>query len=272
MITTWRTLRLAIALALVALLAGSVGVGRVAARPIDEEHAKVSVVVVQAPPTAADILTYTIKATNRGDGWAHYAKITVPFDAAALKLLDVQFSGTPAWVAASEAGSFEIRTERLNSGGGATTATLRFARQPGAATNAALADRLSYAWRDNAGGGRGRSNLPADAPQPFYPLAHREVAGKHSFSSNLFLPGEPVVFWYQTPSGSTVATEVKRDLIIDAASTNADDQGSNYVLADADGAFDLRFSTGDLSPGEYMMVARGDISGLTAVGMCQLHK
>jgi hypothetical protein len=151
MITTWRTLRLAIALALVALLAGSVGVGRVAARPIDEEHAKVSVVVVQASPTAADILTYTIKATNRGDGWAHYTTITVPFDAATLTLLDVQFSGTPAWVAVSEAGSFEIRTERLNSGGGTTTATLRFARQPGAATNAALAGRLSYAWQDDAG-------------------------------------------------------------------------------------------------------------------------
>jgi hypothetical protein len=253
-------------------LVGSVGVGGVAARLIKEDSAKVSVTIVQAPPTSDDILTYTIKAANRGDGWAHYAKITVPFDAAALKPLDVQFSGAPAWVMTSEAGLFQIRTERLNSGGGATTATLRFVRLPGAAKSAALTERLTYNWRDSAGGGNGRSNLPVDAPQPFYTLAHREVGNKHFFSTNIFLPGEPVVFWYQTPSGSTVPTEVKSDAIVDAASTNAVDQGADYVLADPNGAFDLRFSTGDLSPGEYMMVARGDISGLTAVGMCQIHE
>jgi hypothetical protein len=266
-----RILRLAIAMALTALLIGSIGVSGVAARPIKEDAAKISVTIVQAPPTG-DILTYTVKATNRGDGWAHYAKITVPFDAAALKPLDVTFTGAPAWVAKSEAGMLQIRTERLNSGGGATTATLRFTRLPGAAKDAALTQRLAYNWRDEAVGGSGRSNLPVDAPQPFYTLTHREVANKHFFSTNVFLPGEPVVFWYQTPSGSTMPTEVKRDVIVDAASTNADEQGSDYVLADPDGALDLRFSTGDLTPGEYMMVARGNISGFTAVGMCQIHE
>jgi len=271
MITTRRTFRLAIRVALAALLIGVVGVGGAAARPIDEHSAKVSVTIVQAPPTSNDILTYTIKAANRGDGWAHYAKITIPFNAAALKPLDVQFSGAPAWVVKDEAG-FQIRTERLNSGGGATIATMRFVRLPGAAKSAALTERLTYSWRDDVGGGSGRSNLPVDAPRPFYTLTHRQVGNKHFFNTNVFLPGEPVVFWYQTPSGSTVPTEVKRDMIIDASSTNATDKGSDYILADADGSFDLRFSTGDLSPGEYMMVARGDISGLTAVGMCQLHE
>jgi hypothetical protein len=271
MITISRTFRLAVTMVVAALLIGSIGVGGVAARPIDEDSAKISVTIVQAPP-AGDILTYTVKAINRGDGWAHYAKITVPFDAAALKLLDAQFSGAPAWIAKSEAGMFQIGTERLNSGGGATTATLRFVRLPGTANGAALTQRLTYNWRDAAGGGKGRSNLPVDAPQPFYALTHRQVENKHFFSTNIFLPGEPVVFWYQTPSGGTVPTEVKRDVIVDAASTNAADQGSDYVLADPDGALDLRFSTGDLSPGEYMMVARGNISGFTAVGMCQVHE
>ena len=38
-----------------------------------------------------------------------------------------------------------------------------------------------------------------------------------------------------------------------------------------DGAIDLEFSTGHLAAGQYTMVARGDISGITAVGECRLH-
>jgi hypothetical protein len=268
MITSWRTLRLALALALALLLAGSLGINRAAARPIDEDRADVKVVIM--PVAGPDSLTYTIQAVNRGDNWAHYAKIAVPFDATALKLLDVQFSGVPAWVTQTGSGSFDIRTERLNSNGGATTATVRFAAlKPGAG----LMERLTYSWRDSSGGGHGRSNLPlmAAAAQPFATLTHREVGKDHFFSSNVFVPGEPVVFWYHLPDGSVVPTEVKKGVIIAAASTDANDKGSDYALADGEGAIDLEFSTGHLAAGQYTMVARGDISGITAVGGCRLH-
>jgi hypothetical protein len=267
MITSWRTLRAGLALLLALLLAGSLGINGAAARPIDEERADVKVVIM--PVASADSLTYTIKAVNRGDNWAHYAKIAVPFDATALKLVDVQFSGVPAWVTQTGSGSFDIRTERLNSNGGATTATVRFAAlKPGAG----LMDRLTYSWADSIGGSSGRSNLPlTTAELPNAALTHREAGMDHFFSGNVFVPGEPVVFWYHLPDGSIVPTEVKKGVIVAADSTDAKDKGSDYAFADADGAIDLEFSTGHLAAGQYTMVARGDISGITAVGECRLH-
>ena len=268
MITSWRTLRLALALSLALLLAGSLGINRAAARPIGEERANVKVVIM--PVAAADSLTYTIKAVNRGDNWAHYAKIAVPFDATALKLLDVQFSGVPAWVTQTGSGSFDIRTERLNSNGGATTAIVRFAAlKPGAG----LMERLTYTWQDSIGRNSGRSNLPLTVAetQPYATLTHRMTGMDHFFSGNVFVPGEPVVFWYHLPDGSVVPTEVKKGVIVAADSTDAKDKGSDYAFADADGAIDLEFSTGHLAAGQYTMVARGDISGITAVGECRLN-
>jgi hypothetical protein len=272
MSTSWRTLRLALALILALMLAGSVGINRAAARPVDENSAEVRVMIVQAPSTGEDILAYTIKTVNLGHGWAQNAKITVPFDEAVLKLLDVQFSGTPAWITKIEAGSFKIQTERLDSGGGTTTATVRFSWMPGADRSAGLTERLTYTWRDNAEGGSGRSNLPLNTitGQPYAVLTHRDTAEGHFFSSNIFLPDEPVVFWYHTPSGDVVATEVHHGVVVDAASTGEEDVGAEAASADADGMVDVEFATEDLPAGTYIMVARGDISGFTAVGDCLL--
>jgi hypothetical protein len=64
---------------------------------------------------------------------------------------------------------------------------------------------------------------------------------------------------------------LKKGVIVAADSTDAKDKGSDYAFADADGAIDLEFSTGHLAAGQYTMVARGDISGITAVGECRLH-
>jgi hypothetical protein len=270
MITSWRTLRLALALTLALLLAGSIGINPAAARPIDEDRADVKVIIVPATPTSAEIVPYTITVVNRGDSWAHYAKIAVPFDAAALKLVDVQFSGAPAWVTQTTANSFEFRTQRLSSAGGTTTATVRFAPLK---AGAGLTERLTYTWRDSAKAESGRSNLPlsAAAAQPFATLTHREAGKEHFFSSNVFVPGEPVVFWYHLPDGRIVPTEVKKGVIVAAASTDAKDKGADHVMADAEGALDLKFSTGGLAAGQYMMVAHGDISRITAVGECQVR-
>ena len=122
-------------------------------------------------------------------------------------------------------------------------------------------------------GGSGRSNLPLNiiAGQPYPVLTHRETAEGHFFSSNIFVPGEPVVLWYHTPSGNVVATEVHHGVIVDAASTGQDDVGADYASADADGVISLKFATRDLPAGGYVMVGRGVISGFTAVGECELQ-
>ena len=261
--------RFAFVLTLAVLLAGVFSITPAMAKPVEPERARVSVVVMQAPLASADTLTYTIKTINRGDSAAYHAVLVVPYDASALKLEDVQFSGVPAWVVKSEAGSVQIRTERLNSNGGTTLATLRFsALKP----NAQLTERVSYHVADAIGDRDGRSNLPLSASmQPYAVLAHREAGNQHFFSANMFLPGEPVVFWYQLPDGTVVPTEVKNGVIIAADSTDARRQGADYAFATGDGAIDLRFSTRHLTAGEYIMVARGDISGITAVGRCTIH-
>jgi hypothetical protein len=254
---------------LAVLLAGSVGISSVAAKPI-EDRANVKVMVMPVPTASGDIVAYTVKAVNRGDNYAYYAKVTVPFDATTLKLIDVQFSGTPAWVTQLGPGSFEMRTQRLTSNGGATTATVRFtALKAGAGLN----ERLTYRWSDAVGGGRGISNVPLStaAMLPFATLMHREAGNDHFFSTNIFVPGEPVVFWYHLPDGKVVPTEVKNGVIVAADSTDAKNHGADYALADAQGAIDIEFSTGHLAAGQYTMVARGDISGITAVGGCLLH-
>lgn len=272
MTTLWRTLRLTFALTLALLMVGTVGVNRATAKPIDESRAKVNVIITQAPPTSEDFLIYNIKAVNSGDMWAHYTKITVPFDSAALKLVDTQFSGAPAWVTGMQANSFEIRTERLNANGGATIATVHFARLPGAAKSAALTERLTYMWQDDVKSGSGSSNLPlsAAAAEPFYTLTHRQSGENHFFSSNIFVPGEHVVFWYNTPSGVAMPAEVRKGVIVDAASTGKGEEGADYAVADANGALDLEFETDKLVAGSYTMVAQGQLSGFTAVGMCDL--
>lgn len=269
MLRLGKAARLGFVLALTVLLGGMFGIAPAMARPAEPERADVRVMVVQAPPVSEDLLTYTIKAMNRGDSVAYYAQLKVSYDATALKLMDVQFSGAPAWVIKSETGAFQIQTQRLNSSGGATIATARFTPLK---ENAQLTERVTYKWADAFGSKSSRSNLPLSAElQPYATLTHQQTSDQHFFSANLFLPGEPVVFWYHLPDGTVVPTEVKKGVIIDAASTDAKDKGADYAVANADGAINLRFSTHHLAAGEYTMIARGDISGFTAVGHCALR-
>jgi hypothetical protein len=272
MIASWRTLRVALALTLALLMASSFGVRSAAARPIDEDRAEVTVTVMQATPVSQDVLSYTIRVVNRGHGWARYAKVSVPYDATALKLKDVQFTGVPAWLTANNAGLFQIRTERLNSGGSTTIATVRFARLPGA-TGAVLTERLAYSWGDATAGGSGRSNLPfiPVAGQQYAMLKHEESGMLHLFSANTFVPGEPVVFWFHTPDGMVEEAEVHQlNEIVMASSTGEEDPGASYATADANGAINIRFRTSRMPAGPYTMVAHGYYSGLEAVGECML--
>jgi hypothetical protein len=271
MLRSWRTLRLALVLALALVMVVPAAANRAYARPIDQDKAQVSAVIARVAGDDA-LLIYTVKVANRGDGFASHATVTVPYDATMLRLADVTFAGAGGWVTRIDDGSFQFRTERLGSGGGTTIATVRFSRMASASESAVLTERLMVAWGDRTGGGSGRSNLPMNLTmaQPYPALTHRHVDAKHYFSSTIFVPGEQVVFWYNNPRGEAVETEVHHGVIVTATTTDRDNPGENYASADANGAIDLRFDTHGLAAGSYTMVARGEISGFTVIGPCDL--
>jgi hypothetical protein len=167
------------------------------------------IVVLQAEPNTGarpgDIVTITIVATNRGKGGARNATITVPFDPALLKLLDVRLSRPAAWVSKLRPDSLIIQTGGLSADGDAVTAMLRFQVQPQVKDGTQLAARLTYTWRDDHQIGVGRSNLlslvaaaePIQQPQYRLLFSTIDLRGDHApalgvFSSSIFAPFEPV--------------------------------------------------------------------------------
>lgn len=199
-----------------------------------------------------DTVTYTIAATNRGQGAASNVIVTMPFDPTTFHVLDAHFSRKEAWVSSIDAGALVFQTGRLDSSGDTVTATVRLIAQPELATGTQLGERLTYRWADGHGGGSGQSNLPvlvaavrAD-DQPFYSLTTTVEESMRMFGSGVFAPNEPVALWYNTPDGR----------IVSVPQTHADEKG----------AIRFTFDSTALSAGTYSMVARGAWSEITAVG------
>ncbi len=229
--------------------------------------ASVSVALVPPPLGADEVLSYAVVATNRGKGAAQETTITLPFDPAGLELLDVTFDRPGAWVSALHNDALIIRTGPLGPQGGRVTGTLRFRRAANAPA-AYLSQRLSYTWSDRLAGGAGRSNLPTpgvlgpDHQRPWYPLAvvpadagpvassDGPVGATYRASSGVFLPGEPVGLWYNTPAGAVAI---------------------DTVWADGEGAVALDFTPEGLAPGYYSVVAHGHWSDFDAVGSFELR-
>lgn len=211
---------------------------------------------VDAPEQArpGGVLTYTIVAANHGRGNASEVLITMPLDPAAVQLIDARFSRPETWVSQVQRESLTIRTGPLDRGD-VVTGTLRLAVRADAPPGAALAPPLRHTWRDDRGGGAGRSNRlllsvggPDTRQNPTPLVAERaETAGGlgYRFSSSTFVPGEPVAFWYNTPDGRAVALE-------DAHSNS---EGAVSVLLPPDG----------LEPGPHSLVARGLWSHIQSV-------
>lgn len=201
-------------------------------------------------------LTYTIVAANYGRGGASEVVITMPFDPAAVRLIDARFSRPETWVSQVQSGSLTIRTGPLDRSD-VVTGTVRLAVRASAPPGAPLAPRLRHTWRDDRGGGAGRSNQlllsvgGTGAPQNPAPLtverADTEGGRGYRFSSSTFVPGEPVAFWYNTPDGRAVALE----------GAGADSEGAVSLLLPPDG----------LAPGAYSLVARGLWSHIQSVSL-----
>jgi hypothetical protein len=268
--------KLALALTLALLLTGVVGVAQAAEAPVDKTVGRADVTVVIMPqPAAEGRLVYDVIATNRGHTWAKDTTITLPFNPAALKLFDTQFSGNAGWIKEVKSNSLVINIPRLDASG-KTTATLRFSKL---APDAALTERAAFTWSDGIKGGSGSTNLPQAVAKPFYPMGMSQVAGAATptmqFGSDLFAPGEPVSFWCNMPD-----SEIHELLIGSGADVWLEHRVSDkekdehtfgdYMRADGNGAFTVNFAEEGLTPGSYSVVAYGHWTGLTAVAPFEL--
>ncbi|HJZ49682.1 MAG TPA: hypothetical protein VKE41_21040, partial [Roseiflexaceae bacterium] len=198
-------------------------------------------------------LTYSIIATNRDKGSATNVTITLPFDPQLFKVLDAQFSRPNAWVSEANKDTLVIQTGQIGSGD-VVTATVRMVVLPAATKNTRLAQRLTYRWQDARGGGQGRGNAPivvvadGDSTQSLYSLGvapSSAAAGSTLvFQGDMFVPGEPVALWYNTPDGRSVAL--------------------GRMTAGGEGVIRRPFDTAGLRAGYYSMVAYGLWSEFTA--------
>jgi hypothetical protein len=273
--TLRRIVKLGLAVTLALLLAGGFGVGSAVAGPPPEELDEAKVTVMVMPKAAeAGTLAYEITALNRGDFYAKHTTITVPFDPAMLKLVDVKFSGDAGWLKQSEPNTLVIEIPRLGDHH-RSTATARFARLPDAPKSASLTERATFAWD----GGSGRSNIPQPAVQPYYLLNVSEVAGAEAptlrFEGNLFAPDELVSFWCNMPDGEIHELLVKNGpgMILEhrvSSKARDDHRYGEYIRADENGSFSITFKEDDLTPGFYSVVAYGHWTDMQAVGEFQV--
>jgi hypothetical protein len=271
-----KSLRLLSAIALAILLSGLVGLGQAAAAPAIKKTsgAKVSVAIIPKPvDTDPSMLVYDLNAVNHKGTYARNLTITVPFDAAVLKLVDVKFSGESAWVRQQDANSLVYQINGLHKDH-PSTATLRFAKLSNAAADAALTERVTYVWSVEGKKHSGSSNMPM-TPKPYYSLdvsAFSTPEGvTQRFAGNVFVPGEPVSFWCNMPDGEVHALMIHNEPKVVLAHRLTENQKRNHnyveaIRADMDGAMSIDFPAEELTAGDYSIVAYGQWSGLSAVG------
>ena len=277
-----KSLRLLSAIAMAILLSSLIGVGQAAAAPAVKNASgpKVSVAVVPKPAgTDANMLVYELNAVNHQGTYARNLTITVPFNAAALKLVDVTFSGESAWIQQQDANQLVYRINGLHKNH-PNTATLRFAKLPNAPADATLMERATYVWSIQGKKHSGSSNLPMTL-KPYYSLdvsafSTPEGTTTQRFAGNVFVPGEPVSFWCNMPDGTVHALMIHSEPVAILAHKLTESQKLNHnyveaIRADESGAMSIDFPAEDLGAGYYSIVAHGQWSGLDAVGAFKLQ-
>ena len=124
---------------------------------------------------------------------------------------------------------------------------MRLATAPDISNDTSIDTQLTYSWNDAASGGTGHSNRVAlhmgttVVGEVFYPLTVEPVTGpaasRRVISNNLFVPGETVALWLNTPDGRGVAIGTRE--------------------ADANGVVRQDVGTEGFAPGYYSVVAYG---------------
>jgi hypothetical protein len=271
-----RSVRLLSAVAVAVLLSGLVGVGQAAAASGVKKttDAKVSVVFVAKPAGEdANMLVYDLIAANHVGTYARNLVVTVPFNSAMFKLVDVKFSGEAAWMPNQSANALVYQIDGLHKNH-PNTATVRFQRLTNAPADAVLKERATYVWSVQGRSHSAISNLPI-MQKPYYPMdvsAFTSTEGvTQRFAANLFVPDEPVTFWCNMPDGTVHELLIRSGptaVLEHKVSTDEKKAHSfvNAIRAGADGSMSIDFPADELTTGDYSIVAYGQWSGLSAVG------
>lgn len=220
----------------------------------------------QVPPGGEVRLTLTI--TNRGRGEVKDAQVLLPLDPALVQLQSISFSRETVWVSAAMSQSITIRTGALARDGDAVQSFLVLRVQPGVANGTRLIQPPQVQW-DNRNGGSGSAPgnrapliaLTFDLPnsgyvrftdgalKPVYALQVDATQRDVIITSDMFIPGEPVVLWVNLPNGTTQERET--------------------LVADQYGAIAYTYPTTGLPSGNYGLVVMGLWSNIQALGPFQ---
>lgn len=262
--------------ALSAALIGGFGAGP--AEAAARKNPDVGVGIQQSAAGADGTVDYTVTVVSTGEVAVKHVTVTVPFDASALQPVSGALQSDVGQVALG-ASAVEIRTGVLLSDGDSVQATLHFRALPGHA-GAGLTQRASFSWSADDQRGSGVSNLPVAGQAS---LAVTSEGTDLVFDGSVFGSNEGITFWYNTPSGQVVAARIRDGYVYSADALTAKkdahirnnkpgkyDEGTDHLFADAAGAVSVRLSTAGLAPGAYTLVARGNTSGLIAVGAFEI--
>ena len=264
--------QLVVAGSLSALFVGGIAGG--SAQAAGRNNPDVGVGIQQSAANADGTLAYTVTAINSGEEGVKHVRISVPYDATALQPVSQALKSDAGQVSTTPS-TIEIQTGALGSYGDSVQATLLFRVLPGHA-GAALSQRASYTWSATDDKGSGVSNLPmaTQASLTVQPEGRDLV-----FDGTVFGSDEAISFWFNGPDGRVFGARIRNGYLLDADKVATEkarhnqklshgiyDDGVDHLYADGQGAVSVRLATGELAPGAYTLVARGNASGLIAVG------
>jgi|GEM_PF-1435298 len=279
-------IRMAVAILAVAMIVGVAGIQpALAASAQPKRPSKADVFVIMQPPVSdsnAHTRTYTLTVSNIGTEPASDVDLTIPLNPTVGKLQNIQVS--QGRLLAQTPSSVEVLLDRVDAGT-QQTVMLTLAWLPGAGNASAISDRASFSWRNNGlDRSQGQSNLPSVSPTNIYQLAVTPNAGQSNtfdFSGALFVPGEPVTFWLNTPDGQALPLYVNGTTLTTNSSQTLDDSKTGfkkvtYTLSSnarvgPQGDLSIALDGTTLAAGSYSLVAQGFASKITAVAPFQVQ-
>jgi len=285
----WNRIRIVTAILAAVILVGSVGIQSALAAPASTQPKRqpmADIFVIVQPPAksgSATTLTYTLTVSNVGTKHANNVDVVIPLNPAAGRVQSIQLSQDQSRVASQTASSIEVWVGRVDPGS-PQTIRLTFAVRPGAGA-LPIGERASFTWHNNAlEHGQGQSNLPWINPSNT--IYHMTVApsgqsNSFAFSDSIFVPGEPVTFWLNTPGGQAITLYLDGASLTTDSTLIQDDRSTGFkkverprsdnVRAGPQGDFSISFDASALPAGSYSLVAHGFASGITAIGAFQVQ-
>lgn len=224
------------------------------------------------------VFTDTIIVKNDGMHAATDVLLTVPYDSAALKLVNVSIVRESAWVTKLLPSAFIADLDRISSAGDTVRVAVTFAKLPGYTDTKGINAVVKAQWTD--GDGRHTALTDMLLVKPLL-LAGPQIAAPVTASDDTivkvygaaFQAGEIVTFWYNTPVGTAAPLYIRNgNLTIERRQKIANGNGpsdyvnnSQYLVANEKGQIATLLGVQGLRPGDYSIVARGMTNSATIV-------